>query len=150
MKNIAFVTYNNMGDDLAAGWHEREGRRALVLINSKGRRSAADQSDRWSASQAGAVTREVTDLWDELDRALPELDHVIVYVGASGSEEAIRRAAGLPASKVTFVLCDCGLPAKEWLLRSQGMGIAERILCECGGRQTMRALYESFMRSGQL
>ena len=149
MKNIAFITYNNMLD-IPAGWHERDGRRALVLINSKGKRSAAVQSDRWSAGQAVAVEKEVLDLWDELDQALPELDHIVVYVGASGSEEGIRRAARLPASKVTFVLCDCGLSYKRQLIDLHGLKQAPVKMCECGGRHRMRELFVRFMDGGQL
>ncbi|MBX9670149.1 MAG: hypothetical protein K2X93_21290, partial [Candidatus Obscuribacterales bacterium] len=92
--------------------------------------------------------REVTDLWDELDRMLPELDHIVVYVGANGSEEAIRRAAVMPPEKVTFVLCDCNLREKERVICTSGMSTARTVMCECGGRHTMRALFERYIKSG--
>lgn len=155
MNNVAFVTYNTLGDDnrVATGWQTSrrcQERKALVLQNTKGRRSAADQWDRWSAGEVDAVRREIGDVWDELSRSLHLLDHVVVYVGASGSEAAVELASKLPAGKVTFVRCRCGLAEKDALIDSSGMQESQRITCECGGRATMRALFECFMDSGLL
>lgn len=146
MKNVAFVTYNTVGGDLSSGWYSGpEGRRALVLQNTKG-----DGSPSSRAIGEGNRREQIGLLWIELQKSLPELDHVVVYVGANGSESAIKLAAQLPASKVTFVSCDCGLPFKEVLIQQAGLTEATRVLCECGGHRTMEKLYLGFMGTGAL
>lgn len=156
MNNVAFVTYNTVGDSLSSGWHGSNGRRALVLQNSKGERWAVDKfyrADRANYSRrdhAGHVADEISALWDELLKSVTDLDHIVVYVGSRGSERAIALAAQLPPDKVTFVACDCGLPIKEAIVQAAGLEKAGRVLCECGGHRTMGALYEGFMATGEL
>ena len=143
MESVAFVTYNSVGRDLSSGWHGSNGRRALVLQNSKGEGAL-------SGGPIGSERRleEIDILWGELQKALSSLDHVVIYVGTRGSERAIELAAELPASKVTFVGCDCGLPIKEILIQAAGLYEAGRFLCECGGHRTMEMLNEHFMSTG--
>lgn len=151
MKHIAFVTYNAVGN-LSSGWHDRDGRRALVLQNTKGRSWAAQQGPQSPdelAAGAGTVRNEIDALWGQLQNALPNLDHIVVYVGASGSEQAIALASSLPASKVTFVGCDCSYGSKVAAIRRSGLTEARWVWCECGGHWTMGRLFESFM-AGEL
>lgn len=157
MKTIAFVTYNTVGQDLNDGWHEGgEGRKAFVLQNSKGGSWGAknpvnyDYSRSEGDSLVGQRMDEIGNLWGRLQEALPELDHVVVYVGANGSQRAIALAAMLPPSKVTFVGCDCGFGRKVEYARAAGLSKARWVDCECGGHRTMRTLYESFMETGAL
>lgn len=118
---------------------------ALVLQNTKG-------DGGLNRGHIGTERRreEIGILWEKLQESLPYLDHVVVYVGASGSERVIALAAQLPASKVTFVGCDCGLPNKEALIQAADLDDARRILCECGGRRTMKLLFQNFMETGEL
>lgn len=142
---VAFVTYNAVGDGLSSGWHGSPGRRALVLQNTRG------EGTRSTGPIGAAARREQSSiLWGQLQEALPELDHVVVYVGTEGSERAIALAAQLPADKVTFVGCDCGLVIKTALIAAAGLIDAQLVLCECGGHRTMRRLYDSFMETGEL
>jgi hypothetical protein len=156
MEKVAFITYNSVGDGLPNGWHGANGRRALVLQNTKGMLRAVDpknppKDSKGSYRPCGDLRRnEIAALWTELQKSLAELDHLVVYVGAGGSEEAIRLAAALPASKVTFVACDCNLPYKELLIMASGLDEAGRVLCECGGRETMNVLLDTFMATGSL
>jgi hypothetical protein len=152
-----FVTYNTVGEGLASGWHDGpSGRRALVLQNSKGEAwGAADPAtyDYTPSEGDGLVARrdaEIRNLWGQLREALPELDHLVVYVGANGSQRAIAMAAVLPATKVTLVGCDCGIRLKTDLARSHGLAKAAWVDCECGGHRTMRKLFEAFMETGTL
>ncbi len=162
MNNVAFLTYNTVGGGLRNGWHDGpDGRRAFVLQNDSGNRWAVEDLfqdpttipegySRGSKTNVDHVRGKIDGLWGQLQEVLADLDHVVVYVGASGSERAIVLAAQLPASKVTFVGCDCNLPVKELLIQSAGLAEAERMLCECGGRQTMRKLFSNFLASGEL
>lgn len=157
MQSVAFVTYNTVGDNLSSGWHASNGRRAFLLQNTKGQRWAARSNPdvpagdtRTEKETADRVADEISILWGELQTALPELDHVVVYVGARGSERAIALAVQLPASKVTFVGCECGLFQKEVLIRAAGMAEWRLVLCECGGHQTMERLFQRFMETGDL
>ncbi|OGL74150.1 hypothetical protein A3E39_04185 [Candidatus Uhrbacteria bacterium RIFCSPHIGHO2_12_FULL_60_25] len=147
MENIAIITYNCISrtTSFPSGWHERNGRKALLLQNTKGEGS-------WQDGQIDADRRreQVRTLWDELRAELPKLDHVVVYVGANGSQSAIALAAQLSPAKVTFVGCDCGLLEKEVLVRAAGMGDARRLLCECGGHVTLERMFHRFLESGEL
>jgi hypothetical protein len=157
VKAIAFVTYNTVGDDLSSGWHDSGDRRAFVIQNSRGwawgARENRDVPTGNSRLESGCVNRvrdEIGNLWGQLQTALPELDHVVVYVGSQGSERAIALAAQLPTDKVTFVGCDCGLAIKAALIVAAGFDPSKLVLCECGGRRTMRRLYNSYMETGEL
>lgn len=162
MGKVAFLTYNTVGDGMANGWHEGpSGRCAYVLQNSMCNRFAVDQLldgavvpppgyDRREEKYVNRVRDEIGTLWGKLQEVVCELDHVVVYVGSKGSERAIALAAQLPAAKVMFVGCDCGLSIKTALVMAAGMTDARMILCECGGRRTMQALFEHFMETGEL
>lgn len=154
MKCVAFVTYNRVGEGLSNGWHEGpNGRRALVLQNTRGSTWFAKQRFENAAERTAEDDRvrdEIGNLWDQLQEALPNLDHIVVYVGSSGSERAIELAAHLPAQKVTFVLCDCGISHKLNLIRGNGLANAQLVRCECGGHGSMRRLYDRFVESGAL
>lgn len=144
MNNVAFVTYNTL-DGIESGWLEANGRRALVLQNTNG------SGSRSVGSPIGAVQRveQITMLWAELLGQLTKLDHIVVYLGARGSERAIALATQLPASKVTFVSCDCGLPFKEVMIQSAGLDDAGRVRCECGGHQTISRMIRDFLATGR-
>ncbi len=151
MKTCAFVTYNQLGEgNISSGWHEKNGRRALVLQNTKGR-GALRGPDSKGGIGRDARLEQIELHWAELAKALPELDHVVVYVGTSGSERAIELVAEhLPASKVTFVGCDCGLPIKELMIQSSGLNDAQRYLCGCGGHRAMEHFFKGFMEKGEI
>jgi hypothetical protein len=156
VKNVAFVTYNTVGNGLSSGWHGSNGRRALLVQNGDCQEYAVDKfydadPDGYSrADHADHIRDEIGRIWDNLLSSITELDHIVIYVGSSGSERAIELAAKLPAEKITFVGCDCDLLLKELMIRAAGLTSAGRVLCECGGRRTMGALYERFMGTGEL
>ncbi len=144
MKNVAFVTYNSVGDSLSSGWHDGPSdRRALVLQRTTGDGASVKL-------EPGQRSDQISILWGELQKALPELDHIVVYVGANGSQRAIALAGQLPASKISFVGCDCGILQKEAMIQAAGLTEARRLLCECGGHRTMKRLYTHFMETGTL
>lgn len=156
MNKIAFVTYNSVGDGLSSGWHGTGDRRALVLQNTKGEAWAVNPGKPLQNGEGDYTPsrdrrqEEINKLWGQLQESLSDLDHVVVYVGAGGSERAIELAGQLPASKVTFVACDCSLSAKERLIQEAGLFEAGRVLCECGGRRTMEAMLNCYMATGAL
>lgn len=155
MKTVAFVTYNTVGSGLSSGWHESGDLRALVLQNTKGRSWAAAQSVSKNSEQyvqeTAVVAGQIGNLWDTLAQEIPNLDHVVIYVGSDGSENAIALAAKtLPAQKVTFVGCSCGISHKLFLVADFGLAGAGWVDCECGGHRTMRAIFERFMATGKL
>lgn len=141
MQTCAFLTYNSVWKDLSNGWHEILGRRIFVLQNTKG-----------EVMNIGVDRRreEIESHWRQLQNEIPNLDHVVIYIGVRGSERAIELARQLPASKVTFVSCDCGLSVKKVLIQEAGLTDCGRILCECGGHQMMAALAELFIATGEL
>lgn len=158
MHSVAFITYNTVGDgQVGNGWHGLNGRRAFLLQNTRAQRWGARRDpntpsgdDRTTDEFADRVRREIEAIWSLLEDQITEIDHVVVYVGASGSERAIALAARIPADRITFVGCECGLPFKEILIQAAGLTGVRRILCECGGHRTMRRLFETFMATGEL
>jgi len=151
---VAFVTYNSVGRNLSSGWHGTPDRRALVLQNTKGEAWAVNPDNPLRSADGdygpsrARRTEEIDRLWGQLQEHLPELDHLVVYVGTGGSDRAVELASQLPASKVTFVGCDCNMGHKVQLLRRYGFSNDQTVMSECGGIQTMGELFESFMVSG--
>ncbi len=155
----AFVTYNTLGNgELANGWHKgQNGAEALVLQNTKGEAWGAGRGPkdygfepREGENLTAGRQREIGMLWGELQKHTADIDHLVVYVGANGSQRAVALSASLPPERVTYVMCDCSLPAKENMLALVGMRSARRVACECGGHGTMRAIYDRFMAKGTL
>jgi hypothetical protein len=142
----AFLSYNSI-NGFEAGWQERGEHKALVIPCSHGS-SAAPY--RRSQAQSDDVTREVNKLWQKLREHISELDLIVVYVGADGSENAIELASELPSEKVIFVLCDCRMATKMHLLDVSGHKDTRRIMCECRGRETMGELCERFLETGTI
>lgn len=145
LNKVAFVTYNTLG--IASGVHQHADREAFVLQNSTGRGSLAEGKRTMNVNEIGD---EISRLWEQIGQMSKELDHIVVYVGARGSERAIALAAQLPAEKITFIGCSCGLPAKEAMVQAAGLDKARRIMCECGGHKTMERMINSFLDTGSL
>lgn len=153
MKSVAFVTYKTIGETLPdgrhdgppSGWHDGpENRRALLIQNDNCGKSASD------AKSISHARDEIGNLWGRLREALPHLDCIVIYVGLNGLKRVIALATQLPPSKVTFVCCECDLPMTEAMIQAAGMATARRLLCECGGYQTMERLYRHFLKTGEL
>lgn len=145
LTRVAFLTYNTVGHGIASGWHDADGRRALVVQDTEG------LVDHLEDVVGPRGRREVIGtLWKELQKVLPDLDHVVVYVGVHGSEPAIELAAQLSATKVTFVCCFCDLSIKEEIIRQAGLAGAGMLPCECGGEMTMGLLFTQFLATGHL
>lgn len=143
-RKVAFVTYNTL-PDLQNGWLERGEHAALIAQDTNGRGVLSDGNRTRSPEEIG---EEIERLWGQLDVALPELDRLVVYVGASGSLRAIQLAAKVPIQKLTFIGCGCGLDEKEAMIQEFGLGAADRRLCECGGHRTMAAMVNVFLETG--
>lgn len=173
----AFITYNTVGDagTIQTGWHERNGNIAFVGQNSKGLAWGASVTGRppiWSAHpedleilksgndqerervaqdcrQTGEKRREaISDLYSQLTDVLPQMDHIVVYLGASGSEKAIDLVSHLPLEKITFVSCKCSLERKLEMVAHFKLESTRVVWCECGGHEMMHELFKSFMRTG--
>lgn len=142
----AFLTYNKIGryDELPNGWHERNGRRAYVLQNTRGeggyRTGKPIGEDRKRA--------EIESHFAELDRLLFDFDWFVIYVGICESERAIELAMKLPAERVIFVCCYCGLDEKKDAMARCGLAKATHLPCECGGHLTMKIMFELFLEHG--
>ena len=154
MRSIAFVSYNPIGDTPESGWQEKEGRRALVLQNSKGHPWEMDKLSAQVEWRFGSgnpyVKAEIDELWAALIKVLPELDQVVIYLGAGGSEHAVELASHISPEKITFVACNCDIHEKRTLIDHFALGSVNQIKCECGGKRTMGELLSRFLVTGQL
>lgn len=124
-----------------------------VLVANRSGMSYQETKD-----QANAKLREreveVTDLYCQVERHLTDVDLVVIYIGLSGSEAALRLTK--LCQRVTPVMCSCNFDRKLTILRRQ-LGIAEQglrqlshITCECEGRQTMEKLLLQFLATGTI
>ena len=156
LTKVAFLTYNTVGDpgEVANGWHERNGRRALVLQGPTNQwhlmRLIAGSTVGSSSKVDLAVAGQIDNLWDSLLKALPELDHVVIYVGIGGANRAIELAAQLPPEKVTFLFCSCGRNSKIALMNEKVPGARLMETTFCGGCMQMLGLFTSFLENGDL
>jgi hypothetical protein len=147
----AVFSYNTFASGQTNGLHVKDGNSVLLIQNISG--------DTWGAAQFGRSDQMeaegaslVDQLWGQLEVGLPELDHVVIYVGSHGAERAIERAGacGLDPTKATFVFCDCGKAKKQEMLRRHGFGSSSVIDSECGGHEAMLRAYDSLLESGTL
>ena len=159
---VGFMTYNSIGKagTISNGAHETPERRAIVLQGSPKNTWAASTVDggcevpppgydRDQSRYVDFVSNEIDRLWIDLSQTIDELDHVVIYVGARGSERALELAAILPAQKVTLVMCDCDLERKLRLVSEVGdLRNARRILCECGGHMTLYQMFRHYLETG--
>ena len=155
MPRIAFLTYNSVGDPpVRDGWHENADRKALVLQNTRGHRWAVIESagptrpdgyDRDDSQHVGAVTSQIDTLWAELVRDIEIFDHIVIYVGATGSQRFIELARGIDPERLTFVGCRCDIELKMAAVERAGLSGAMRLPCECGGRRTLGGMLESYL-----
>ncbi|MBI4120730.1 MAG: hypothetical protein HY457_00535 [Parcubacteria group bacterium] len=152
---IAMLSYNTFLPGFSNGWVEGK----LLLIQD---RNGAP----WGAPQFGPlaqkavlqdqgdqqIARAVGSHWQQLTEHLPTLGRVIIYVGDRGSEGTIEHAAkhGLDPAKALFVFCDCNMRAKEALIKQHGFEGSPRVMCECGGHQTMAMIARKFLATGEL
>ena len=145
IKKVAVVTYNRIGDgEFDNGIIERD--HIQVFIAQNGHRS------KWAATPGGyegSEGREETRVRMAQRVAkefnLKDMDHVYVYVGTSGGEEAIKQTQDISASKITYVLCDCNWGRKKDLIQNIGNGDAEVIECECGGCHTLAQVVKQLL-----
>ncbi len=140
---FGFVTYNTL-PSFENGWvKSKDGsRQALIVQDTNGRGSLTEGG---RTRSQGEIEAEIAKLWEGLGASLNELDRLVVYVGSNGSERAIEQAAKMPAEKLTFIGCRCGLEKKEAMVQAAGLGNAQRMLCECGGHHTMTEMIRRFL-----
>jgi len=164
MRSAAFVTYNNVFDPrldkcVETGWHEQDGRRALVLQSTK----SGAFSEACMRLLSGLYTPEVIqatiettghridEIWSSLAGVVSTVDHVVVYLGVHGTVHAIEMARQLPIDKLVFLMCDCDVPWKQALLAEAGLQGARTIVVrECGGDLSMGRAFRDFLDIGTL
>jgi len=141
-EKIAIITYNRIGE---GGY--RNGRFVCddkeIFIAQNGHRSkwaaggGSDEEKRKTRSRAAAsVAKQVT---------LSDMNHIYLYVGATGGEEAIRQTAGILAEKITYVMCNCSSEKKRRMIKEFGNKDAKIVWCECGGRKTLAQIIKQLI-----
>jgi hypothetical protein len=139
-QRVAIVTYNRIGEgQYENGVMQRGGVDIYIAQNGHRTRWAADGSNDKEATRR-RVAGYVTKAFD-----LTDMSHVYLYVGSHGGEEAIRQTADIPATRITYVMCDCNLSTKQELIRSCGNAAAEVQMCECGGRDTLERILRQLL-----
>lgn len=171
--HAVFMSYNSIGQngEHTNGTFERHGRTVTILQHPKGQRWAgtvgnqpplegrlaagmSDDEMDWAVSVQRQAT--VATLERELADVPGDIDFLVIYVGAGGSEGAIELASRYPRDKVRFVLCDCNLEYKMFEI-ARMFRIAcpldfniPVLVCECGGQRTMGALVNNFIQTGRV
>lgn len=171
MAKALFLTYNTVGDGSYPQETERNGHTALIVQHPRGQRWGATTNGREPVAQDGRQT--LAEARDEAERqemlsigemreslvndlyagafnpkAIGEVDFIVIYVGAGGSEGAIELAATLPKEKVRFLFCDCNLRGKLQSIAANGLESVPYLVCECGGRGSMAGVLEQFLETG--
>lgn len=146
LEKIAIVTYNRIG----------EGKYENGVLNARDKQIYIAQNGhlaKWAYNPNSGTREEAIDARQRAARsvasqiALDEMDKIFIYVGNSGGEEAIRQTRGLPANKVTYVMCDCNMGQKKSMIRHLGNEDAKIIYCECGGRETLQRILDGILKN---
>jgi len=125
MSKVAFLSYNPFSSLLEDGWKRENGREALIL--QKGDHNQLRL----------------------LEDSLPELDCIVIYLGAQAIVQFLSLAAHMDPNKVIFLSCSCAQEEKQAYLHASGMQNARIIDCLCGGYE-MKELYKKFMDTGEI
>lgn len=147
---VAMISYNTFVDGEHNGWKNNGDNSVLLLQNSNGSKWGMTQNIPAPRSEAGKQwnfeAKTLLDpLWEELKRELPTIDKVVFYVGSDGAERVIDLAGdnGLTPDHAIFVMCDCNMSRKMGVVRDRGFSSSQRVMCECGGHNTMNRIYRS-------
>lgn len=142
LKTVAFLSKHEIGPRGASiNFQEKEG---WCTKHGSDKRTFVLRYDNSGLKEKGS-------LWDEFLANLKQFDHVFVYINNDCTEndllEALRR---IPRKKLTLVLCHCNYedsnPRKlrPGRLKEAGLIRTPRIVCECGGFETMHFLITKF------
>ena len=152
MEKVAFVTYNKIGSDYGPpeyknGIIKTESKEIHIFQNEREtfaewEREGSPMGEAMAHAARTAAARAVTG-----KLRLEELDRIYLYVGASGGEKAIEQTRDLPASKLTYVMCDCDMKHKLNLIRVIGNADARVIRSECGGNFTLETVLKKELKS---
>ena len=144
-KRIAIVTYNRVGN----GQYPNgviNGKNAEVYFAQNRHLSKWAADPNLSDGQRQNIRRYASiNAADSL--SLEDMDHIFLYVGDSGGEEAIGMTVEIPGQKMTYVMCRCNYSAKKNRIRGIGRTNPRIISCECGGRETLEKIVRLVMNS---
>ena len=144
IQQVAVITYNRIGDgQYGNGVTDAPGIRLFIAQNGHKSEWAADPD--YGTRESRIKTRKHMAQRVANMVQLEEMDHVFIYVGTSGGEEAIRESRDLPAHKVTYVMCDCNWGHKLDLIRSIGNAGAKIIECSCGGQGKLASIVKRLL-----
>ena len=153
MKTVAFLSYNPI-KGFTTGWHEKNGRKALVIHNEDRTGFLAEFTgeftDNGIAKGNPEIHTEVANLWKSVKDSIDEIDQIVIYCGTYGSEVVTQLMSQFPAEKVTYVLCTCLKETKQKNIVSAKHQGARQIQCECHGIRAMPSLCISFLKTGLL
>jgi hypothetical protein len=145
MEKVAIVTYNRIGreygnQEYKNGVMKGENKEIHIFQNERGtfaewRSEGSPMGETMARAARADAARGVTG-----KLKLEELDRIYLYVGASGGEKAIEQTRDLPASKITYVMCDCDIRHKRNLIKVIGNADARVIRSECGGNYTLERI----------
>ena len=140
-KKIAVITYNRIG----SGQYDNgvlETQNNQIYIAQNGHKT------KWAVEGDKGILEERTEIRSRSairaarDVDLKQMNHIFLYVGTYGSEDVIRETRGIPAEKLSYVLCDCNYDTKMRMINSIGNSDSEIINSECGGRETLERIIE--------
>jgi hypothetical protein len=145
-KKIAIVTYNRVGEgQYDNGLIKRDGKEIYIAQNGHRSAWAADSGPGYERNKIRR--RTVKDVIQQI--TLEDMNHIYLYVGAGGGEEAIRQTKDIPSEKITYVMCGCNYSFKRNLIEEIGNSNAETISCECGGRNTLERILKQQLAGGK-
>jgi hypothetical protein len=149
---IAMFSYNAFVSETTNGWKGSGDKQILLIQDPQGRIFATTQSGISTTEMANETKEAIDTVWDLLAAEISTLDKFVIYVGSHGAEYAIElaRKNNIPAEKLLFVFCDCGTSKKMAMIKKCNYEEAKIIDCECGGEDTMSAIYEQFLETGEL
>ncbi len=154
---VAMISYNTFVKGESNGWKNNGDNSVLLLQNEDGKKWGRrqvlimDEADGSKEIWNRETRQAANPLWDELKKALPTVEKVLIYVG-DRAELMIELATsgGLTPDRAIFVMCDCNMGRKMDMIRSRGFSSSKVIECECGGHGEMNSIYYKILLKGLL
>lgn len=136
MESIGVVTPNGLEECRSMGW----------LVAPNGRRAFLF----WDKPEKPESRERYEPYFSQLEKVLPLLEQVVVYLDSTWWEWVLARVACVPRKKLVLLTCTCRLDAKEKSIGAAGLDDVPLLLVDCEGREGVRMVLHTFFEEGRI
>jgi hypothetical protein len=143
-KNIAFITYNRVGDGFHPEVIETKEYNIHIVQMGPNYDKRIDPTLNFD-EKLRARNKFAENVVMKAGRLpLNKMDEIFVYIGLVGAEPVVMYTKNIP-TKLHYVTCDCNLHKKKELIKEHGHKDADIIPSECSGNETLERILHNYI-----